>query len=351
LRPASNSAVEFDARSGRIALTEVALWHWFAFGGLVFVLLMFDLVVFHRHAHTPSLRESTAFTVFWIGVALIFNAFIWWWQGHEAGVVFLTGYLVEKSMSMDNIFIFAVIFRFFQVPIQYQYRVLFWGILAAVFMRLAFILAGIALVEHFRPVLPIFGAFLLYTAYKLVRHAADEVHPDKNIFLRLGRRFFRVAHGDHHQHGEHFFVRQEGHWVVTPMFLVLLVVESTDVLFAVDSVPAIIGITHDRFIAFSSNVFAILGLRALYFLLAGVIDMFRYLHYGLSAVLAFVGVKMIAEFFAHEEPGQALITPLMSLAVIALILVVSIAASVLVARREAAAEEPPAASGHEKDLP
>ncbi len=321
---------------------QVELWHWGAFGVLVAVLLLFDLVVFHRHAHTPSLRESTFFTVMWIGLALVFNAFLWWWQGHHAGAMFLTGFLIEKALSMDNIFVFAVIFRFFNIPLMYQYRILFWGILGAVFMRLAFILGGIELIERFSFVVPIFGVFLIWTAWKLVRHAsAEEVHPDRNILLRLARRVLPVTKGDHHEHGEHFFVREGGRLCITPMFLVLLVVESTDVLFAVDSVPAIIGITHDRFIAFTSNVFAILGLRAIYFLLAGVMDLFRYLHYGLSAVLGFVGLKMIAEFcaehYGYKQHGEHLLHPLVSLAVVAALLAISIIASIVAARREAGA--------------
>ncbi len=280
--------------------TEVELWHWSAFGGLVVFLLLLDLFVFHRRAHTPSLVESTVFTIFWIALGVGFNVLVWWWQGRHAGLLFLTGFLVEKSLSVDNLFVFAVIFRFFRVPLMYQYRVLFWGILGAIVMRLVFILAGISLIEQFEIVIPIFGGFLLYTAYKLARHTGGEVHPENNLLLRFGRRFLRVSRADHHQYGQRFFVREEGRWCITPLLLVLLVVESTDILFAVDSVPAIIGITKDRFIAFSSNVFAILGLRALYFLLAGVMELFCYLHYGLSAVLAFIGLKMISEYGAEQ---------------------------------------------------
>ena len=281
--------------------------HWFAFAVLVVVLLALDLFVFHRHDHTPSLWESALLSAFWIGVGLAFNGLIWWWGGHQAGVKFLSGYLIEKSLSMDNVFVFVVIFRFFHVPMMYQYRVLFWGILGAIVMRLAFILGGIALLHHFEEwgVAAIFGAFLVYTAYKLARHTpGSQMRPERNFVLRIGRRFLPVSDGDHHQHGHAFLVREAGHWCITPMFLVLLVIESTDVVFAVDSVPAIIGITHDRFIAFTSNIFAILGLRALYFLLAGVVNMFRYLHYGLAAVLGFVGLKMISEYLATEFGGS-----------------------------------------------
>lgn len=329
-------------------MPEVLLWHWLAFAGLVVVLLVLDLMVFHRHDHTPSLRESAWWSVFWIGLAVIFNGVIWWWGHHEkgtheAGMLFLAGYLIEKSLSMDNIFVFVMIFRFFHIPLMYQYRVLFWGILGAVVLRLAFILAGVELIERFAIVTPIFGGLLVYSAYKLARHSGAEVHPEKNIVLKTARRFLDVAQGDHHQHGHSFFVRERGRLCITPMFLVLLVVESTDVVFAIDSVPAIIGITHDRFIAFTSNIFAILGLRALYFLLAGVVDVFRYLHYGLSAVLGFVGLKMIAEYgaekwFEHEK-GTHLIPIWASLLVIASLVGVSVIASIIAKPREAAAAE------------
>ena len=321
-----------------LQVLPIHLWHWLAFGALVVVLLSLDLFVFHRHDHTPTLAESAGWTVFWIALGLLFNALIWWWgvaigHGSDPGMKFLAGYLIEKSLSMDNIFVFVVIFRFFNVPMMYQYRVLFWGILGAVIMRLIFILAGVELFHRVAWVAPLFGAFLIYTAYKLASHAGgEEVHPEKNVVLKFARRLFRVTEGDHHQHGHSFFARENGLWCVTPMFLVLLVIESTDVVFAVDSVPAIIGVTHDRFIAFTSNIFAILGLRALYFLLAGVVDMFCYLHYGLAAVLGFVGVKMIAEWWNKLQGGaHHLIPAWLSLLVIALLLVVSITASVIIA--------------------
>ncbi len=314
----------------------VELWQWGAVGALVVVLLTLDLLVFHRHDHRPSLRESFGWTVFWIALGLLFNALIWWWGivanlGSDPGINFLAGYLVEKSLSMDNIFVFVVIFHFFHIPLKYQYRVLFWGILGAVIMRLVFILVGVELFERIHWVAPLFGAFLIYTAYKLTRHEPGaEVHPDKNWLLRFARWSFPVTQGDHHQHGHHFFVNEGGRRCITPMFLVLLVIESTDVLFAVDSVPAIIAVTHDRFIAFTSNIFAILGLRALYFLLAGVVDKFRYLHYGLAAVLGFVGLKMVADWYHKLQDGQGHLLPAwVSLLVIVALLTVSILASVM----------------------
>jgi len=316
-----------------LAADQLAIhfYDWLAFAALVVVLLTLDLFVFHRHDHTPTLVESAWWTVFWIGVGLAFNAAVWWWGGHEAGVTFLSAYLIEKSLSMDNIFVFVVIFRFFSIPMMYQYRVLFWGILGAVVMRLIFILAGVSLIEMFDWVIPLFGLLLLYTSYKLARHSGAEVHPEKNVVLRTVRRWFPVTAGDHRDHGHHFFARQAGKLCVTPMFLVLLVIESTDVIFAVDSVPAVLGIIPRDFdpaakmyIAFTSNVFAILGLRALYFLLAGMVDLFRYLHYGLAAVLGFVGLKMLATLrFEHE------LSPWVSLGIICSLLGISMVGSIV----------------------
>jgi tellurite resistance protein TerC len=305
---------------------DVQLWHWLAFGVFVVFLLVLDLFVFHRRSHEPSLRESAAWTLVWCALALLFNVLIWAWRGSRIGIEFLTGYLVEWSLSMDNVFVFAVIFSFFGVPLKYQYRVLFWGILGAIVMRLSFILAGSALLERFEWVIPIFGAFLVYTGIKLAMHREAEVNPERNILMRIARRLFPVARENH---GQKFFALEQGRFCITPLFLVLLVVESTDVLFAVDSVPAIFGITRDAFTVFTSNIFAILGLRALYFLLAGVMNLFRYLSYGLAAVLVFVGFKMVAEYFLarHLLPG-------VSLAIIVSLLAVSIIASMIAERRE-----------------
>jgi len=310
---------------------DVQLWHWAAFGAFVVVLLVLDLFVFHRDSHEPTLRESAIWTLVWCGLALGFNALVWVWRGSEIGIQFLTGYLVEWSLSMDNVFVFAVVFSFFGVPLKYQYRVLFWGILGAVLMRLAFILAGAALIERFGWVMPIFGAFLIYTGFRLATHGDSDVNPDRNILLRLARRLFPVSR---ESHGERFFVIENGRRCITPLFLVLLVVESTDVLFAVDSVPAIFGITKDAFTVFTSNIFAILGLRALYFLLAGVMDMFRYLNYGLAAVLVFVGIKMVSEWYT----GDHLVEPTVSLVIILSLLGLSIGGSIVANRREVARE-------------
>lgn len=313
-------------------LLNVQLWQWAAFAGLVVVLLTLDLLVFHRDSHAPSLKESMGWTLFWCSLAVAFNGVVWWWRGAEQGIQFLTGYLVEWSLSMDNVFVFAVIFRFFRVPLKYQYRVLFWGILGAIVMRLTFIMLGASLIQRFDWVLAAFGVFLVYTGFRLAFHETGEVHPDKNIVLRTARKYFRVTHDDHQQR---FFARENGVLCITPLFLVLLVIESSDVMFAVDSVPAIFGITKDPFIVFTSNVFAILGLRALYFLLAGVIDRFRYLHYGLSAVLVFIGVKMIVEnVAAHWLNRPNLIPHWVSLLVVVGLLSVSIVASLIATRRD-----------------
>ena len=313
---------------------DSVVWEWIVFAVLVVVLLALDLLVFHRHDRVPSLRESIWWTIFWVGVGLTFNALLWWWKGNDDGVKFLSAFLIEKSLSMDNIFVFVVIFRFFAVPLMYQYRVLFWGILGAIVMRLAFILAGVELIHRFDWVAPVFGAFLVYTAYKLARHSGAEVHPESNPVLRIARRFLRITSGDHHQHGHAFFAREAGRLCITPMFLALLVIESTDVIFAIDSVPAVIGITDDRFIAFSSNVFAILGLRALYFLLAGMVERFSYLHYGLAAVLGFVGLKMMAEYFTDIH-----ISPWVSLLVVAVLLACSLAVSLFIKPSDQSSED------------
>jgi tellurite resistance protein TerC len=319
----------------------IRMIHWAAFAAMVTVLLFLDLTVFHKHSKEPSLSESAFWTCIWSALALSFNGLIWWWLGSAPAVEFLTGYLVEWSLSMDNVFVFAVVFGYFGVPLKYQYRVLFWGILGAVLMRLTFVLVGAELVERFQWILWLFGGFLVYTGLKLA-FTSDEVHPEDNMLLRVFRRFIPVTTTPA---GNRFFIREGGRLVATPLFLVLLVVESTDVLFAVDSVPAIFGVVDQqahyfRFVVFTSNVFAILGLRALYFLLAGVMDLFRFLNYGLSAVLVFVGGKMIAEAAHHSEwlatyggwdahAEGHLVPPWASLLVIIALIGTSVAASLL----------------------
>lgn len=271
---------------------EVSIWAWVAFLGVVFALLALDLGVFQRKAHSVSLREAATWTVVWISLALLFNLGIFFWGGAEIGVQFLTGYLIEYSLSVDNIFIFVLLFTYFRVPPEYQHRVLFWGILGALLMRGGLILLGAALLERFEWIIYVFGAFLVFTGLRmgLQKEGSEELHPEGNLLVRTVRRFIPVTK---EMRGESFFVRENGRLFATPLFLVLLIVESTDLIFAVDSIPAIFGITQDPFIVFTSNICAILGLRSLYFLLAGVMDQFHYLKLGLAFILTFVGVKML----------------------------------------------------------
>ncbi len=292
--------------------------YWLGFGALVTTILVLDLGVFHRNSRESSTREAAYSTLAYCSLALLFNAWIWWHFGPKPAIDFLTGYLVEWSLSMDNVFVFAVIFNFFRVPMKYQYRVLFWGILAAVVMRLAFILVGAALIEKFHWILYVLGAFLIYTGINLAIHD-DDIDPEQSFVLRMMRRWFPVSTGDH---GDRFVVVENGKRCITPLFLVMMVVNTTDFAFALDSVPAIFVITQDPFIVFTSNIFAILGLRALYFLLAGFMGMFQYLKYGLSAILIFVGLKMLGDLVNIH------IGPMLSLVIIVGLLVVSILASI-----------------------
>jgi len=324
----------------------IAVWGGFIAG--ILLLLALDLGVFHRRAHAVGVREALTWTGVWIAFALGFNVLVYFlyehqWLGvgtraaHSAGgqqaaLDFLTGYIIEKSLSLDNIFVIALIFGYFRVPGVYQHRVLFWGVVGALVMRGAMIAAGSALIHRFDWIVYVFGAFLILTALKMLRGAHQKLDPEKNPLVRLARRLFPVSTT---YDGQRFFTRSGGRRTATPLFLVLLLVESSDAVFAVDSIPAIFAITDDPFIVFTSNVFAILGLRSLYFALAGVMDKFRYLSTSLVFVLAFVGVKMI---LAHHWPIP---TPV-SLAVIAATLLAGVAASVVASRRASGGEAPPA---------
>jgi tellurite resistance protein TerC len=263
---------------------------WGVFFALIALMLALDLGVFHRRERRTSLREALFWSIFWTIVAFVFNYWIYYRFGSEAGLQFLTGYVIERSLSFDNIFVFIVIFNYFAVPAEYQHRVLFWGILGALISRGLFIAMGTALLEQFAWLIYVFGAFLVYTGIKILRGEETEVHPETNPVVRLFQRFVPLTA---QYHGKRFFIRERGRMVATPLMLVLVVVEATDVVFAVDSIPAIFAITLDRFIIFTSNIFAILGLRALYFLLAGLMHKFRYLGLGLGLVLAFIGTKML----------------------------------------------------------
>ena len=262
---------------------------WIGFTTFVLLLLALDLGVFHRKAHEVTTREALTWSVVWISLALLFNVGIAYWFGRERGMEFLTGFLIEKALAVDNIFVFAVVFSTFAVPAALQHRVLFWGILGALVMRAIFIAAGAALIHQFHWIMYVFGAFLVVTGIKLLLQRETEMHPEHNPLVRL---FMRWVPSVSTYHGSRFFVMQEGRRYATPLLLVLVVIEVTDLIFAVDSIPAIFAVTSDPFIVYTSNIFAILGLRSLYFLLAGVMDRFHYLKVGLALVLMFVGIKM-----------------------------------------------------------
>src|SRR5215831_18454898 len=295
------------------------VWMWVAFNGFVLVMLAVDLGVVHRRAHEVTLREALVWSGIWIALALLFALGVYVWDGPQPALEFLTGYLIEKSLSVDNIFVFVLIFSYFKVPARYQHEVLFWGILGALVMRAIFIFAGIALLQRLHWIIYIFGALLILTGIKMATEKDKEIHPDKNPVLKLFRRLVPVTED---YHAADFFVKQVGHYAATPLFIVLLVVETTDIIFAVDSIPAILAITVDPFLVYTSNVFAILGLRALYFALAGVMRLFHYLHYGLSAILVFVGAKMLLADVYKLPVGVAL-------GVIAGLLLVAVIASVM----------------------
>lgn len=303
-------------------MTTTVLWG--GFGVLVVALLALDLGVFHRKAHVVRLKESLASSAVWVALALLFNLGIYFWRGPEPALEFLTGYVIEKVLSIDTIFVFLLIFSYFRVPAQYQHTVLFWGIVGALVMRLVLIAAGVALIQAFHWLIYVFGAFLILTGIKMALQKDKQIHPDRNLVVRLLRRFMPVT--DQYE-GSRFFIRRNGRRLATPLFVVLLVVETTDLIFAIDSVPAILAITEDLFIVYTSNVFALLGLRALYFALAGIVRFFHYLHYGFAAILAFAGLKMVLA-------GVYKIPVTMALGVIAAILFVTMLASVARPRRD-----------------
>jgi len=307
-------------------LSELA--PWILFNVFILGLLALDLVVFHREAHEVSRREALGWSVFWIGLALTFNAGVYWQMGTESGLEWTTGYLIEKSLSVDNVFLFLIIFASFNVPAAYQHRVLFWGVMGALVMRGILIVVGAALIEAFGWILYIFGGFLIVTGLRFLRHT-DTEDPRENVVVRFARRHLRVTEA---YEGQKFVVRRNGVWLVTPLFLVLLVVESTDLVFAVDSIPAIFAITTDPFIVYTSNVFAILGLRALFFLLAGYLNDLPLLKPALAAILVFVGTKMLIADFYH-------LPPLVSLGVVVAILTVAVVASILMRSDEPTEEQ------------
>jgi tellurite resistance protein TerC len=292
------------------------------------VLLAVDLLVFARH-HAPTLRESAIWSVAWLVLALVFGAVLWAWQGSQAGSEYLTGYLLERSLSLDNVFVFAVILSYFAVPRATQPGVLGWGIVLALLLRLVFILVGAALIHSFQATFYVFGALLLYTAYKLARHDDIEIEPEHNPVLRLVRRVLPISHD---YDGERLITRRSGRWLATPLFAVFVVVATTDLIFAIDSIPAIFAVTTEPFIVFAANAFAMLGLRALYFLLAGMRDQFVYLSQGLAAVLGFIGVKMLLVDLWHVPIWLSLAVVVLTLLVAALL---SVRATTKTGRRAA----------------
>lgn len=294
------------------------LLFWVLFNLFVLLMLALDLGLLNRSGHRIRFREALAWSGVWITLAGAFAVLVLFWRGHVPALQFVTGYVVELSLSVDNLFVFLMIFRYFKVPDHQQHRVLFWGILGALIMRAVFILAGVSLIHRFSWIIYIFGAFLVYSGFKLMRQGKTEIHPEKNPVLRLFRKAFPVT--EDYQGGK-FFVRRAGLYA-TPLFVVLLMIETTDVLFAVDSIPAVLAITPNAFIVYTSNVFAILGLRSMYFALAGMMELFDYLHYGLSVVLMFIGVKMLVSHYLE-------IPTIWALTVVLLVLATSVAASVL----------------------
>jgi tellurite resistance protein TerC len=312
--------------AGRFASFDVPIPVWLGLLLLIATLLVVDLLVVHRAAHVITFKEAVVESAIWIVLGVAFTFALLTWQGTQAAGEYLTGYVIEKSLSVDNVFVWAVIFSYFGVPAKYQFRVLFWGIFGALALRGMFIFAGVALLERFGWVLYLFGVVLLFSAYRIMRHDETEIHPEHNPVLRLIR---RMIPSSTEYDGQKLLTRRTGRLLATPLLAVLIMIESTDVVFAVDSIPAILAVSREEFIVFASNAFAILGLRALYFCLAGMADRFRYLNYGLGAILAFVGMKMLIADFYHVPTW-------VSLAVITGTLTVTVVVSLRADRRDPA---------------
>jgi tellurite resistance protein TerC len=291
---------------------------WIGFNIFVLVMLALDLAL-HRRSPVMSFKQAVGWTIFWVLLAACFAGFVFLWHGHAAMLQFVTGYVVEESLSIDNLFVFLILFRYFRVPSESQHKVLLWGVLGALVMRLIFILVGVSLLRRFEFVIYIFGAVLIYSGIGLLRSSEPDVDPEKNLVLRIFRRFFPITT---EFEGRNFFVKREERWMATPLFLALIVVETTDLIFAVDSIPAILAITRDAFIVYTSNVFAILGLRSLYFALEHFFSMFRFLHYGLAMVLTLIGLKMLLSHYYEPPLG-------ITLGAVIAILAVSVGASLI----------------------
>jgi len=299
----------------------ISIYFWIGFHIFIFLMLALDLGVFHKHTHKVPVKEAVIWSIVWISLAMIFNLFVFFEFGKTKALEFLTGYVIEYSLSVDNIFVFILIFSYFAVKDQYQHKILFWGIIGALVMRGVFIFAGVALITRFHWIVIIFGGFLVFTGIRMLFQKETEIDPEKNPIVRFFKRFLPVTDT---LHGDKLFVRQNHRLYATPLFLVLLIIESSDLIFAVDSIPAILAISHDRFIVYTSNIFAIMGLRSLYFAIAGIMGYFHYLKVGLAFVLTFVGLKMLAAYFNFEIPI------VLSLVIIITILVISILASVVI---------------------
>jgi len=311
---------------------EITPWHWAGFILCVLVFLALDLGLFHRRARVVKFREAAAWSAVWFALAMVFAGAMAHWRGREEAVQFTTGYIIELSLSLDNILVIALIFAWFRIPLQFQHRLLFWGILGALVMRGLMIAAGAELISRFEWLLYVFGAFLVFTGVKMLFSGEDTVQPEKNLAQRLARKLFAVSPD---LDGQKFFTRLDGRFALTPLALVLLLIETTDLIFAVDSVPAVFSVTRKAFIVFTSNVFAILGLRSMYFLLAGALGYFRYLKIGLSVVLVFVGLKMLLDPHGLEPKRFQFEIPTgVSLMTVAAIILSAIVLSVMVAERE-----------------
>ena len=307
------------------------VWQWVGFNAFVLAMLALDLFVLHKKPHAVRFKEAAVWAVVWVALALVFGAGVWYFEGPEVGLQFLTGYLIEEALSVDNIFVFVLVFSYFRVPAQYQHRVLFWGVIGALLMRGAMIAVGAALIARFHWIIYIFGAFLVITGIRMAFHDEADIEPESNPVLKLVRRLVPITP---HYDGQKFFTREAGtrRLFATPLLVVLVIIETTDLVFALDSIPAIFAVTRDPFIVYTSNIFAILGLRTMYFLLAGIIHRFHYLKIGLSAVLVFIGAKMLLESWIHIPIG-------ISLGIVALVLGSSVVAS-LVWPKEAEEHDP-----------
>jgi tellurite resistance protein TerC len=308
-----------------------SIWEWIAFLTIISFMLFLDLGVFHKKSHKVSIKESLAWTAVWISLALMFNAWVYHSMGEQKGLEFLSGYLIEKSLSIDNIFVISLIFTYFKVPAQYQHRVLFWGVLGALFFRVIFIFAGVALIQKFDWMIYVFGGFLIFTGLKMLRGEEKTIEIEANPIIKFVKRFAKISPNFD---GENFKTKINGKSYFTPLFLVLVMIETTDIIFAVDSIPAILAITSDPYIVFTSNVFAILGLRSLYFALNGIMEMFEYINYALSGILVFVGVKMVIVSWYH-------VPTIVSVGVIFGFLITSIVCSIYFPKKNKKMPNPP----------